>query len=65
MQARQDNPVADDLLEANKVLRFLKMNRDIRLHSEDIGTVAFGRIGVCTDASWARGPTVRSKVAHD
>ena len=32
LQARREHPVVDDLLEANCVLRLLKLNKDIRLH---------------------------------
>ena len=39
-QARQETPVVDDLLEATSILRFLQMNKDIRLHFEDVGAVA-------------------------
>ena len=53
LQAKGDGTTVEDLLEANKTLRFLKSNGDLKLHFEDIGPLSSWRIGVYTDASWA------------
>ena len=64
-QARHERPVVEDLLEANRVLRFLKMNKVIRLHFEDIGAAACWRISVCMDALWGYAPRrVKSRRHH-
>ena len=45
-----------DLLEANKALRYVKANPDLKLNYEDMPPLEKWRLGVYTDASWATRP---------
>ena len=55
-QATMDKALVQDLLEANKDLRFLKTCADIKLIFECLPRLPQWRIGCYSDASWASRP---------